>query len=161
MTHNPAKPSSPTPKLGSAPGRSQKTPSCQSNLLSPPIRYPRPYPPLFLSSKERDSEGEWWELFDEKNQLPYYYNIESSKTEWSKPSSGTVIRLSSLQVRPPPPPPPPPPPLALFSVPFPSYIFSPCLIHKEGGYHQGSHGNPENRAGRGCVSPSCGQIPSR
>jgi hypothetical protein len=50
-------------------------------------------------SKERNPEGEWWELFDEKNNLPYFYNIETAKTEWTRPTVGTVIKLSSFQVR--------------------------------------------------------------
>lgn len=46
----------------------------------------------------RDEEGEWWELFDEKYKLPYYYHTLSQKTDWARPTKGTVIPLITIQV---------------------------------------------------------------
>eukprot|EP01089_Gocevia_fonbrunei_P014906 TRINITY_DN4223_c0_g1_i3.p2 TRINITY_DN4223_c0_g1~~TRINITY_DN4223_c0_g1_i3.p2 ORF type:complete len:298 (+),score=56.16 TRINITY_DN4223_c0_g1_i3:270-1163(+) len=43
------------------------------------------------------AEGtEWWELFDEKHQLPYYYNTVSQETIWEKPEGITPVPLYTL-----------------------------------------------------------------
>ncbi|KAJ1908780.1 hypothetical protein IWQ60_011532 [Tieghemiomyces parasiticus] len=47
--------------------------------------------------KPRDPAGEWWELFDEKHGIPYYYHATTAKTVWTKPSPATIISLSLLQ----------------------------------------------------------------
>ncbi|CAG8735412.1 7842_t:CDS:2, partial [Racocetra fulgida] len=41
--------------------------------------------------------GEWWELWDDNHQLPYYYNTASGQTEWVRPESGTIIPLTKIQ----------------------------------------------------------------
>ncbi|KAI8925684.1 Rho GTPase activation protein [Entophlyctis helioformis] len=48
----------------------------------------------------RDPSGvEWWELFDEKHKLPYYYNTSTKQTEWVRPTYGTIIPSSAIGKR--------------------------------------------------------------
>jgi len=54
-------------------------------------------PPNTIEMK-RDVENEWWELFDDQHQLPYYYKTTTGETEWTKPKEGTVIGLRIIQV---------------------------------------------------------------
>ncbi|KAI9189011.1 hypothetical protein H9P43_000438 [Blastocladiella emersonii ATCC 22665] len=39
----------------------------------------------------------WWQLFDERQQTPYYYSTRSGVTQWPRPDSGLVINLSTIQ----------------------------------------------------------------
>lgn len=55
---------------------------------------------ILFSSQRQNPAGEWWELFDEAHNLPYYYNTKSGQTEWEKPQDGAnVISLCAIQVR--------------------------------------------------------------
>jgi hypothetical protein len=56
-------------------------------------------PPHTIEMK-RDLQNEWWELFDETHQLPYYYKTSTGETEWSRPKGGEVIGLRIIQVQP-------------------------------------------------------------
>ncbi|KAF7730954.1 hypothetical protein EC973_001000 [Apophysomyces ossiformis] len=47
--------------------------------------------------KPRDPEGDWWELWDEKHQLPYFYNTQTGVTEWDRPADKEVIPLIKIQ----------------------------------------------------------------
>lgn len=47
--------------------------------------------------KPRSPGGEWWELFDVKNELPYYYNTETKATVWARPKQGLIIPLAKIQ----------------------------------------------------------------
>ncbi|CAI2170444.1 2081_t:CDS:10, partial [Funneliformis geosporum] len=40
---------------------------------------------------------EWWELWDDFHQLPYYYHTVSGQTDWAVPSTGTIIPLRKIQ----------------------------------------------------------------
>lgn len=42
--------------------------------------------------------GEWWELFDEARDIPYYYHTKTKETQWTRPE-GFVIPLNIIQVR--------------------------------------------------------------
>ncbi|CAJ0759588.1 381_t:CDS:2 [Entrophospora sp. SA101] len=44
-----------------------------------------------------DPKGEWWELWDEAHQLPYYYHTLTGRTEWIQPEFGTIIPLTKIQ----------------------------------------------------------------
>ncbi|RIB02959.1 hypothetical protein C2G38_2255281 [Gigaspora rosea] len=46
---------------------------------------------------QKDPTGEWWELWDDNHQLPYYYHTISGQTEWARPDSGTIIPLTKIQ----------------------------------------------------------------
>jgi hypothetical protein len=52
----------------------------------------------FGFSKREDPEGDWWELWDEHNKLPYYYNTLTGTTEWFRPENKTIIPLMKIQV---------------------------------------------------------------
>ncbi|KAG0007853.1 hypothetical protein BGZ80_004153, partial [Entomortierella chlamydospora] len=42
--------------------------------------------------------GEWWELFDDVHNLPYYYNTKTGQTEWERPQDSTnIISLTVIQ----------------------------------------------------------------
>ncbi|KAJ3073741.1 hypothetical protein HDU98_000804 [Podochytrium sp. JEL0797] len=43
------------------------------------------------------AEDEWWELYDEIRNLPYYYNTGTGQTEWRRPLEGIIIPLRTLQ----------------------------------------------------------------
>ncbi|KAI9493892.1 hypothetical protein BDB00DRAFT_821151 [Zychaea mexicana] len=47
--------------------------------------------------KPFDPEGEWWELWDDKNQIPYYYHTLSGQTHWTQPAEKPVISLIKIQ----------------------------------------------------------------
>ncbi|KAI7859106.1 hypothetical protein BDC45DRAFT_255717 [Circinella umbellata] len=47
--------------------------------------------------KPIDPEGEWWELWDDKNELPYYYHTLSGQTHWIQPADKPVISLIKIQ----------------------------------------------------------------
>lgn len=61
---------------------------------------------LFLSSvddgsyfrKSSDPDGDWWELWDDKTNLPYYYHTHTCATEWTKPMDKQVVSLIKIQV---------------------------------------------------------------
>ncbi|KAI9488224.1 hypothetical protein BDB00DRAFT_849422 [Zychaea mexicana] len=74
--------------------------------------------PTVGSIKAPHPDGDWWELWDEKTQLPYYYHTQHNKTQWNKPGKeeSTIISLVKIQqsspgaqkrlsVKEPPPPP--------------------------------------------------------
>ncbi|CAG8561530.1 10944_t:CDS:10 [Dentiscutata erythropus] len=46
---------------------------------------------------QKDPTGEWWELWDDNHQLPYYYHTASGQTEWIRPETGTIIPLTKIQ----------------------------------------------------------------
>ncbi|KAI8388521.1 uncharacterized protein BYT42DRAFT_237779 [Radiomyces spectabilis] len=50
--------------------------------------------------RPRDPEGDWWELWDDKHQLPYYYNTGTCATEWTQPSEEHIISLIKIQTSP-------------------------------------------------------------
>ncbi|KAG0243294.1 hypothetical protein BGW41_002479 [Actinomortierella wolfii] len=42
--------------------------------------------------------GDWWELFDDVHNLPYYYNTKTGQTEWERPHDGRqIISLIAIQ----------------------------------------------------------------
>ncbi|KAF9977229.1 hypothetical protein BGZ73_006592 [Actinomortierella ambigua] len=42
--------------------------------------------------------GDWWELFDDIHNLPYYYNTKTGQTEWERPHDGRqIISLIAIQ----------------------------------------------------------------
>nr|CAG8535059.1 7328_t:CDS:2 [Entrophospora candida] len=47
--------------------------------------------------QQKDPKGEWWELWDEAHQLPYYYHTLTGRTEWIQPEFGTIIPLTKIQ----------------------------------------------------------------
>lgn len=53
--------------------------------------------PAGIFIKPREPGGEWWELFDVKNELPYYYNTETKATVWARPKQGLIIPLAKIQ----------------------------------------------------------------
>jgi hypothetical protein len=52
---------------------------------------------LFISSKKTD-ENQWWELFDLNTKRNYYYNAQTQRTVWQRPTGGDIIPLAKLQV---------------------------------------------------------------
>ncbi|ORZ15334.1 hypothetical protein BCR42DRAFT_416883 [Absidia repens] len=53
--------------------------------------------PLTGSMKCSDPEGDWWELWDDKTNLPYYYHTQTCATEWTKPVDKQVVPLIKIQ----------------------------------------------------------------
>ncbi|KAI8340000.1 hypothetical protein BC941DRAFT_419153 [Chlamydoabsidia padenii] len=53
--------------------------------------------PLTGSMKRSDPEGDWWELWDDKTNLPYYYHTQTCATEWAKPVDKQVLPLIKIQ----------------------------------------------------------------
>ncbi|SAM00121.1 hypothetical protein [Absidia glauca] len=53
--------------------------------------------PLTGSMKCSDPEGDWWELWDDKTNLPYYYHTRTCATEWTKPVDKQVVPLIKIQ----------------------------------------------------------------
>lgn len=47
-------------------------------------------------SKPIDPEGEWWELWDDIQKMPYYYHTLSNQTRWIHPPA-PVISLIKIQ----------------------------------------------------------------
>jgi len=45
----------------------------------------------------RSEEGEWYELWSDEHNLPYYFQTRTSETSWYKPD-GFVIPLKAVQV---------------------------------------------------------------
>lgn len=55
------------------------------------------YPP---HRQRKNPAGEWWELFDDVHNLPYYYNTKTGQTDWERPQDSTnIISLTAIQVR--------------------------------------------------------------
>lgn len=54
---------------------------------------------ITLIRKPNDPEGDWWELWDEKNQLPYYYHTRANISNWVKPMNTNVISLVKIRVK--------------------------------------------------------------
>jgi hypothetical protein len=51
-------------------------------------------------SQHQNPAGEWWELFDDIHNLPYYYNTKTGQTEWERPhDSNNIISLTAIQAR--------------------------------------------------------------
>lgn len=50
--------------------------------------------------KPLNPDGDWWELWDEKLRLPYYYHSKKGSTQWEKPSltEENFISLAQVQV---------------------------------------------------------------
>ncbi|KAG0739665.1 hypothetical protein G6F23_008801 [Rhizopus arrhizus] len=42
-------------------------------------------------------EGDWWELWDEKNNLPYYYHTRANISNWVRPTDANIISLVKIQ----------------------------------------------------------------
>ncbi|KAI7856711.1 hypothetical protein BDC45DRAFT_502115 [Circinella umbellata] len=55
--------------------------------------------PTAGSIKPPNPNGDWWELWDDKNQLPYYYHTELNLTQWNKPEEDVVSLVKIQQVR--------------------------------------------------------------
>ncbi|CAG8558110.1 3804_t:CDS:2, partial [Scutellospora calospora] len=53
--------------------------------------------PSNMTLHQKDPTGEWWELWDDNHQLPYYYHTTSGQTEWIRPEFGTIIPLTKIQ----------------------------------------------------------------
>ncbi|KAG0308763.1 hypothetical protein BGZ98_006938 [Dissophora globulifera] len=52
----------------------------------------------FYADLHRNPAGEWWELFDDIHNLPYYYNTKTGETEWEQPQDGSgVLSLTAIQ----------------------------------------------------------------
>ncbi|KAF9113983.1 hypothetical protein BGX27_000376 [Mortierella sp. AM989] len=52
----------------------------------------------FYANLHQSPAGEWWELFDDVHNLPYYYNTKTGQTEWERPQdSTTIISLTAIQ----------------------------------------------------------------
>lgn len=48
--------------------------------------------------QHQNPAGEWWELFDDIHNLPYYYNTKTGQTEWERPhDSNNIISLTAIQ----------------------------------------------------------------
>lgn len=45
----------------------------------------------------RSADGEWYELWSDEHNLPYYYHTVQNETTWYKPD-GFVIPLKAVQV---------------------------------------------------------------
>ncbi|KAF9414141.1 hypothetical protein BGZ94_000509 [Podila epigama] len=51
-----------------------------------------------LDSQYQNPAGEWWELFDDVHNLPYYYNTKTGQTEWERPQDNVnVVSLTAIQ----------------------------------------------------------------
>lgn len=48
--------------------------------------------------KPLNPDGDWWELFDHKHNLPYYFHTKTKQVEWTKPSHGVILPLKNVQV---------------------------------------------------------------
>ncbi|KAF9179838.1 hypothetical protein BGZ51_006630 [Haplosporangium sp. Z 767] len=52
----------------------------------------------FYANLRQNPAGEWWELFDDIHNLPYYYNTKTGQTEWERPQDSTnIISLTAIQ----------------------------------------------------------------
>ena len=47
----------------------------------------------------RSADGEWYELWSDEHNLPYYFHTLTNETRWYKPTDGFVIPLKAVQVR--------------------------------------------------------------
>ncbi|KAG0055632.1 hypothetical protein BGZ83_007932 [Gryganskiella cystojenkinii] len=48
--------------------------------------------------QRQNPSGEWWELFDDVHNLPYYYNTKTGQTDWERPQDSTnIISLTAIQ----------------------------------------------------------------
>jgi hypothetical protein len=56
------------------------------------------YLPFYNFRKSSDPDGDWWELWDDKTNLPYYYHTHTCATEWTKPMDKQVVSLIKIQV---------------------------------------------------------------
>lgn len=52
---------------------------------------------MFFFSK-KTNENQWWELFDVNSQRHYYYNAQTQRTVWQRPTGADIIPLAKLQV---------------------------------------------------------------
>ncbi|RCH91749.1 hypothetical protein CU098_003922 [Rhizopus stolonifer] len=43
-------------------------------------------------------QSDWWELWDEKNKLPYYYHTRANTSNWIKPTDAHVISLLHIKL---------------------------------------------------------------
>ncbi|KAI9253534.1 hypothetical protein BDA99DRAFT_520052 [Phascolomyces articulosus] len=53
--------------------------------------------PTVGSIKPPNPNGDWWELWDDKHELPYYYHTERNLTQWNKPDQEEIISLVKIQ----------------------------------------------------------------
>ncbi|CAO3608897.1 unnamed protein product [Cunninghamella blakesleeana] len=56
--------------------------------------------PTTGTMKTNDPEGEWWELWDDSTNLPYYYHTKTCVTEWDRPIDKHIISLVKIQSSP-------------------------------------------------------------
>ncbi|CDH60032.1 rho gtpase activation protein [Lichtheimia corymbifera JMRC:FSU:9682] len=49
--------------------------------------------------KPNDPNGEWWELWDDANDMPYYYHTTSGQAHWNQPADTPVISLTNTDIR--------------------------------------------------------------
>ncbi|CAF1662296.1 unnamed protein product, partial [Adineta ricciae] len=47
---------------------------------------------------KRTDENQWWELYDVTTKRNYYYNAQSQRTIWQRPSNADIIPLAKLQM---------------------------------------------------------------
>ncbi|KAI8997075.1 hypothetical protein BDB01DRAFT_769721 [Pilobolus umbonatus] len=47
--------------------------------------------------KYSNPEGDWWELWDEKHNLPYYYNTRANTSNWTQPTDANVTSLTQIK----------------------------------------------------------------
>ncbi|KAI8061754.1 hypothetical protein BC940DRAFT_370513 [Gongronella butleri] len=53
--------------------------------------------PLQGTTRASSPGGDWWELWDDKHNLPYYYHTGSGVTEWTKPKDALIVPLIKIQ----------------------------------------------------------------
>ncbi|ORX62916.1 hypothetical protein DM01DRAFT_1331024 [Hesseltinella vesiculosa] len=53
--------------------------------------------PIKGTTRSSSPGGDWWELWDDKHNLPYYYHTGSGVTEWTKPNDVVVLPLIKIQ----------------------------------------------------------------
>ena len=50
------------------------------------------------SSLPKNPDGDWWELWDEKHNLPYYYHTRANVSNWMRPTDTNIISLVKIRV---------------------------------------------------------------
>ncbi|RCH81312.1 Rho GTPase activating protein 39, partial [Rhizopus azygosporus] len=45
----------------------------------------------------KNPDGDWWELWDEKHNLPYYYHTRANVSNWMRPTDTNIISLVKIR----------------------------------------------------------------